>query len=363
MNKGYLVYSLGIDTTMIGYYQVENHNFKFKVLGRSNALTVTTLSGSLYPNGELKEAKGYSYSPAMQGEGKRLTDYHAYVSNDSTYFSQVRDGKEALTSYSAKGMVANAIGTPFLFMLPVLANYAPKNIGEIVNSYHLIFGQNRPFTIKRLATDMLEMGSQVMGYFKIYFDKDGKLKSINGVGSSWNVKGSFVDELDMDEYIRQFIVREQLQPLRSLNKKDSVIAKINDVDVRIDYSRPSMRGRIIFGEVVPWNRVWRTGANEPTKITINKPIYFSGKELPPGEYSIFTRPAQDGWTLIINKQTNMWGTDHNPENDLLHIAMQSGTLNTPLELMTIEIIQQGSDAILNVMWERTIAFVAFKTQK
>ena len=363
MNKGYLVYSLGIDTTMIGYYQVEDHNFQFKVLGRSNALTVTTLSGSLYPTGELKEATGYSYLPDTRGEGKRLTEYHAYVSSDSTYFSQVRDGNESLTRYSARGMVANAIGTPFLFMLPVLAGYAPKNVGEIVNSYHLIFGQNRPFTIKRVTTDMVEMGSQVMGYFKVYFDRDGKLRSIDGIGSSWNVKGSFYDELDMDEYIRQFIVKEQQQPLRALNKKDSVIAKINDVDIRLDYSRPSVRGRVIFGEVVPWNRVWRTGANEPTKITINKPIYFSGKELPPGEYSIFTRPAKEGWTLIINKQTNMWGTDHDPENDLLHIPMQSGVLDTPLELMTIEIIEQGSEGILNVIWDTTKAFVTFNTQK
>lgn len=363
MNKGYLIYNLGIDTTMIGYYQIEDHNFQFKVLGRSNALTITTLNGSLYPNGELKEARGYSYSPALYGEGKRLTDYHAYVSGDSTYFSQVRDGKESLTRYSAKGMVANAIGTPFLFMLPVLANYAPDNVGETVNSYHLVFGQNRPFTIKRLANDMLEMGSQVMGYFKIYLDKNGKVKSINGIGSSWNVKGSFFEELDMDEYTRRFIIKEQQHPLRSLNKKDSATAKINDVAIRIDYSRPSIRGRVIFGEVVPWNRVWRTGANEPTKITITKPIYFNGKELPAGEYSIFTIPAKEGWTLIINKQTNMWGTDHVPENDLLHIPMQSGALNTPLELMTIEIIEQNGDGILNVMWERTKAFVTFKTQK
>jgi hypothetical protein len=363
MNKGYIIYNLGVDTTFIGYYQVENNNFQFRIIGNTNALTVTTMSGSLYPNGELKEAKGYSYTPTLQGQGKRLTDYHAYVNNDSTFFVQVRDGKETLSKYSAKGMIANAIGTPFLFMLPVLTPYAPKNVNEVINSYHLIFGQNRPFTMKRLSPDVIEMGSQVMGYFKIHVDKEGRLKSIDGIGSSWNVKGNYFDELDMDEYIRRFIVKAQQQPLKPLNQRDSIISKINDVDIRIDYSRPSIRGRVIFGEVVPWNRVWRTGANEPTKITIDKSIYFDGKELPPGEYSIFTLPAKTGWTFIINKQTTMWGTDHNPDYDFLKIPMQTTSLDKPVELMTIEITKTTNGGTVDVIWEKTKAYVSFTTKR
>jgi hypothetical protein len=363
MNKGYIVYNLGVDTTFIGYYQVENNNFQFKIMANTNALTVTTMSGSLYPNGELKEAKGYSYAPSLDGEGKRLTDYHAYVNNDSTFFVQVRDGKETLTKYSAKGMIANAIGTPFLFMLPVLTPYAPRKVNEVINSYHLIFGQNRPFTIKRLSPDVIEMGSQVMGYFKIYVDKEGRLRSIDGIGSSWNVKGNYFEQLDMEEYIRRFTVKAQQQPLKPLNQRDSVISKINDVDIRIDYSRPLRRGRVIFGEVVPWNRVWRTGANEPTKITINKSIYFDGKELPPGEYSIFTLPTREGWTLIINKETNMWGTDHNPANDFLRVPMQAAVLDQPVDLMTIEITPTPDGGVLNVLWEKTKAYINFTTEK
>jgi hypothetical protein len=363
MNKGYIIYNLGVDTTFIGYYQVENNNFQFRIIANTNALTVTTMSGSLYPNGELKEVKGYSYTPSLEGEGKRLTDYHAYINNDSTFFVQVRDGKETVTKYSAKGMIANAIGTPFLFMLPVLTPYAPKNVNEVINSYHLIFGQNRPFTIKRLSPDVIEMGSQVMGYFKIHVDKEGRLKSIDGIGSSWNVKGSYFDELDMDEYIKRFIAKAQQHPLKPLNQKDSIVTKIDDVDIRIDYSRPSIRGRVIFGEVVPWNRIWRTGANEPTKITINKSIYFRDKELPPGEYSIFTLPAKEGWTFIINKQTNMWGTDHNPDYDFIKVPMQTAVLDKPVDLMEIEIEKTKNGGILNVAWEKTKAYVSFTTKK
>lgn len=361
MNKGYVIYNLGVDTTMIGYYQVHENNFEFKVMGRPN-LSVTQIKGSLYPNGELKEARGYSYSPTLTGEGERLVDYYIHVDDDTTYIQHIRDGKETLQKYPGKAMVANAIGTPFLFLLPVLTSYAPKLVGETVEGSHFVLSQNRKFTIKRLEPDLLEMGSNIMGYFKLHLDKNGKLKYIDGIGSSWNVKGTAFDELDMDDYIKRFISKEEQLPLKPLNKRDSVIANIDGVDIRIDYSRPSVRGRVIFGEVVPWNRVWRTGANEPTKLTINKPLYFDDKELPAGQYSIFTLPAKEGWTFIINKQTKMWGTDHNSDYDFMRVPMKTVTLDTPVELMTIEVSKNGEQPVLNVLWEKTKAFVSFKTK-
>lgn len=123
------------------------------------------------------------------------------------------------------------------------------------------------------------------------------------------------------------------------------------------------RSREIFGAVVPWGRVWRTGANEPTQLTINKPIYFNGKELPAGHYSIFTLPAKEGWQLIINKQTDMWGTDHDAANDLMRIPMQTTALPTPVEMMIIEITKEGDKGILSVSWDQVKAFVPFTVKK
>jgi hypothetical protein len=361
MNKGYLIYNLGVDTTMIGYYQLHENDFQFKVMGRPN-LSVTQIKGSLYPNGELKEARGYSYSPTLTGEGKRLVDYYIYVDHDTTYIQHIRDGKETLQKYPGRAMVANAIGTPFLFLLPVLTSYAPKSVGTTVEGSHFVLSQNRKFTIKRLSPELLEMGSNIMGYFKLHLDKNGKLKYIDGMGSSWNVKGTVFDELDMDDYIKRFISKEQQAPLKPLNKKDSIVVNIDGVDIRIDYWRPSARGRVIFGEVVPWDRIWRAGANEPTTLTINKPLYFDGKELPAGQYSVFILPAKERWTFIINKQTKMWGTDHNASYDFMRVPMKTITLDKPVELMTIEVSRDEEQPGVSIIWERTKAFVPFKTK-
>lgn len=362
MNKGYVVYKLGTDTTFIGFYQVHNNNFQFKVMSRPN-LSVSAMNGSLFPNGELKESTGYTYTPTLQGEEKRLVDYHLSVQNDSTYIKQLRDGKETVIKFPGKAMVANALGSTFIFFLPLLIPYAPKNEGETVDSYHFVLGQKRPFTIKRISATELEMGSLVMGYFKLYLQPDGKLKSIDGIGSSWNLKGEHFDDLDLDAFVRDFVREEEMTPLKPLNKKDSVTATINGINIRIDYSRPSKRGRIIYGEVVPWNRVWRTGANEPTKLTIDNSIYFDGKEVPPGTYSLFTLPAKEGWTLIINKQTNMWGTDYDSTYDLLRVPMKSKSLKESVEMMTIGLSEKNKKGILSVSWDKTKLCVPFKLKK
>ena len=119
---------------------------------------------------------------------------------------------------------------------------------------------------------------------------------------------------------------------------------------------------MIFGEVVPWNRFWRTGANAATKISLNQPIYFSGKELPAGEYSIFSMPAQNGWTMMFNKESNIWGTDYNSDNDVLRIPILIEHLQEPVELLTIELVPAGKGGVINVIWEKLKASVSFTTK-
>ncbi len=359
MNKGYLIYSIGTDTTMVGYYQLDKNDFEFKVMARPN-LHVNLTKGSFYPNGELKESTGYSYKPTMAGEGKRMVDYQIYTDDTATHMKRIQDGKETVQLYPGKGMVANAIGSPFLFLLPLMVNYAPKGIGEIREGFHFVLGKPRKFTIKRIDAHTLEMGSQVMGYFKVHLDERNKLKMIDGIGSSWNVIGTPYDSLDFDSYVNRFVAKEEKTPLATLSTKDSIVKMIGGVNMRIDYSRPTMRGRVIFGGIVPWGRVWRTGANEPTKLYIDKPIYFGEKELPAGLYSLFTLPSKEGWMLIVNKQTDMWGTDHDATYDLMRIPMTVASLDSPVELMTIELTEQPS---INIIWESTKASISFRTSK
>jgi Protein of unknown function (DUF2911) len=182
------------------------------------------------------------------------------------------------------------------------------------------------------------------------------------MGSSYNVKATIVPHLNLDSIILLYARREeQFGPFGWPNKSDSVVTVIGNTSIIINYSRPSMRGRVIFGEVVPWNRFWRTGANQATKITINHPLNFNGKILPAGEYSIFTMPSQAGWTMMFNREANIWGTDYNPAHDVLQVPMQVEHLGEPVELMKIEVVPTAKGGAINIIWERIKASAQFTT--
>jgi hypothetical protein len=130
--------------------------------------------------------------------------------------------------------------------------------------------------------------------------------------------------------------------------------------ITTDYSSPRAKGRQIFGGLVPYNEVWRTGANEATTFVTTANLSVEGKDVPAGSYTIFTVPAQDKWTLIINKKTGEWGIPYHYESDeLLRVPMQVGKTSGPVENFTINYDQSGGGCTLQISWENTQASVKF----
>ncbi|HVM92063.1 MAG TPA: DUF2911 domain-containing protein [Terriglobales bacterium] len=128
--------------------------------------------------------------------------------------------------------------------------------------------------------------------------------------------------------------------------------------VKIDYSSPRAKGRKIFGGLVPYGEVWRTGANEATTFVASTNVNVGGKEVPAGSYTIFTVPKADGWTLIISKKTGEWGTDYPGEKeDLARVPMTVGKTSGPVENFTIGFEQGGKKCSLHMEWENTSAKV------
>ena len=134
--------------------------------------------------------------------------------------------------------------------------------------------------------------------------------------------------------------------------------------VSIDYSRPSMRNRKIFGGLVPYDQVWRTGANAATSLKTSVDLNIGGTNVPKGSYTIYTLPGMNGWQLIINKQTGQWGTEYDQKQDLARIPMKVSQRSSGLELFTISFDKTGGDsATLKLEWENTIASVDVKETK
>lgn len=144
----------------------------------------------------------------------------------------------------------------------------------------------------------------------------------------------------------------QQQP--PLSPRDTARMEVQGARVFVDYGRPSMRGRAIMGGLVPWGKVWRTGANEATHLSTDADLQLGGVHLPKGTYTLFTLPSPDGWLLIVNRQTGQWGTRYDPAQDVARIPMRSTRLEEPVETFTI-LLEPGKagSGELALLWENT----------
>ncbi len=128
--------------------------------------------------------------------------------------------------------------------------------------------------------------------------------------------------------------------------------------ITIDYSSPRAKGRKIYGGIVPFGQIWRTGANESTTFVTTADLNVGGTSVPAGSYTIFTIPNEDKWQLVISKKTGEWGTDYpGASNDLARVDMKVSKLPSPVEDFTISFEKAGSGANLNIDWETTRASV------
>jgi hypothetical protein len=130
---------------------------------------------------------------------------------------------------------------------------------------------------------------------------------------------------------------------------------LKEKKVTIEYSRPSLRGRkAVGGDLVPYGKVCRTGANEATTLTTAIDLNIGGATVPAGKYTLYTLPSETGWKLIINKQAGQWGTVYDEKQDLVRVDMKTSQLSDPVEQFTI-LLEPHGDALTQIAlhWENT----------
>lgn len=155
-----------------------------------------------------------------------------------------------------------------------------------------------------------------------------------------------------------FVTVESLaQDKKPASPKETAEGTIDGTKVTIVYHRPSVKGRKVMGDLVPFGQVWRTGANDATTITFDKAVTIEGKALPAGTYSLFTIPTENEWTIIFNSEAKQWGAyKYNDKNDVLRVSVKPGKAEFT-ELFTISVDKNA----VNIVWENTSA--SFKVKK
>lgn len=135
---------------------------------------------------------------------------------------------------------------------------------------------------------------------------------------------------------------------------DSASISSAGADVKVYYCRPSKRGREVFGKLVPYGEVWRTGANQATELVVNKDVAIAGKPLKAGRYALFTIPQKDKWTIILNSKLGQWGSySYNAKDDVLRAEVLAAAVEDVVEMFTIKFEKADKGAVLVMMWEQT----------
>jgi hypothetical protein len=134
-----------------------------------------------------------------------------------------------------------------------------------------------------------------------------------------------------------------------------VTCRYKDSYFKITYCQPHKQGREVFGKLVPYGQVWRTGANEATEITITRDLKLNGSDLKAGTYSVFTIPEKDKWTIIVNADLGQWGAyNYNPKTDVLRFDVPALTLaDVVYEPFSMWIDQKNDKAEWMMAWDKT----------
>jgi len=161
------------------------------------------------------------------------------------------------------------------------------------------------------------------------------------------------------------VVQIQFKNKKAHSPEEEVFYADGDLKIRVFYNRPYKKNREIFGRLVPFGQVWRTGANEATTFETNKTITIKGKKLNPGTYSFWTIPDSTTWMVIFNSEYGQWGINHkgeanrNPDLDVLNIKIHAVKQDRVFEQFTITFEKMGEEAEMVLLWDQTVVAVPF----
>ena len=283
---------------------------------------------------------------------------------DRKVFADVANNKVHLSKIDSIGTVNRDF--------PTGGSIVVAHVPQMYSLYELYFAA----ALKQAAASKLAAGSPVqmrqfyidrefdrfpLGHATVTLLDSGKLEIthdwLSGTGeaimdSSYNMLSYSGDRTTYKVQVKRLTTPPDIKPIadrfvaketaagnvKSLSVRDTTRAQIGNAMFTVDYGRPLLRGRTLLGDVIPYDRVWRTGANAATQFTTSTPIRLAGIQVPTGTYTLFTAPHTNGVDLIVNKQSGQWGTEYNGSLDLGTARMVSEVATATVEEFTISII-------------------------
>lgn len=359
-STGQFVTQLGVDTVAIERYTRTADRLEGDVALRSPRLRMLHYSAALGANGRVTSLTATVRRPSMAATAPAMLS-QTVTFGPTTTVETMRNGQRDTASSGTKRYqgigVATVPSAPAAYGLyeQIYASNPISGDSVVLTEIGGIGASPATLVLTRRGANSVGFSS---GFFPglpwlevADFDSDGRLLGVNSMGTTVKTISHRDDGLDFNRVLSGWEAQEAAgTPMGVASPLDTTRASIAGANLEVVYSRPSRRGRVIFGGVVPWGEVWRTGANAATQFTTSRDLVVGGTPVPAGKYTLWTLPTPTGAQLIINSQTGQWGTDYEQKRDFARVNLETMMLVTPLERFTISIEPSGNGGVLRMAW-------------
>jgi len=357
----YIVTRLGVDTVAIERYTRTGDKLEGDLVLRHPRVRTIHYIADLGPQGQIRSLTTAVRRPSTDPNGPPVMQSVTRF-GDTLAVIEVRRNGQADTAASGRkayrGAVAPMIGvepTSYGIYEQLLSS---AKLGRDSVSYALIApgaGPTPAIILRRRGPDSVTFTSTFFpGWTEVArVDSRGRILSIDASATTVKTVAQRVSNMDFENVVKAWAAIEAARGgmMGQMSPPDAVKTSIGAAHLVVAYSRPLKRGRVILGNIVPWNQVWRTGANAATMFTTDKDLMFGTTVVPAGKYTLWTVPSPTGAKLIFNSETGQWGTDYHADKDFVRVDLAGRQINPAVEQFVIGLVPQGTGGLLSFTWD------------
>jgi hypothetical protein len=357
----YIVTRLGTDTVAVERYTRSSDKLEGDLVLRNPRVRTIHYIADLGSQGEIKSITASVRRPNTDPTAAPATRIAMRFSDTVAVMNVQRDGKADTTAIGRKvyhGRVAPTLGvepTSYGIFEQLLSS---ARLGRDSVGFTLMSPGSGPATaiiLRRRGADSVAFTSTFFpGWIEVaQVDSRGRINGVNSTATTVKTIAQRVPSLDFDGLVKSWAAIEVAKggQMGQMSPPDTTKATIAGANVVVAYSRPLKRGRVIFGNIVPWNQVWRTGANAATMFTTDRDLVFGTTVVPAGKYTLWTLPTPTGAKLIFNSETGQWGTDYHSDKDFARVDLTSRQVSPPVDQFVIGVVPQGNGGLMRFSWD------------
>lgn len=362
-DQGALVTVLGVDTLALERWARTGDRIEAEALVRSPRTVLRRFTLDLSPSGALRGWTDATLDPANPSAAPLRTETLRPAASGWTRTVTVRD------STATSQVALDSLSLPWVDLVHWPFDLATRRVVASGGAEQAFFSGGRALVYKvSRQAENVTLTHPFRGPSVARVDAGGRLMVLDAAGTTRKVIVTRVDSVDVRGTALRWAQADRSgRGVGELSGRGADTTVVAGATLTLDFGTPSVRGRRIWGGIVPFGQVWRTGANRATHLRITRPIMLgTGADtlaLPAGEYTLFSIPAESGGTLIVNSQTNQNGTEYDQAKDVGRITLTRRALTEPVERFTIRVTHEGgSGGMLRIQWADSEMVAPFRVR-